>query len=137
MKNSKVLAIVSLFVLLTPAIAQTGAARANVPFDFTVGTQKLAAGDYNVAINGSILQITDLDGKGAAHAMTVYVGGGPNQDLTPRLIFHRYGDRRFLAQVWLGEINQGHQLFASATELEYARNTKQESVTIAVSQVPK
>ncbi len=137
MKNSKVLAIVGLFILLTPAIAQTGAARVNVPFDFTVANQKLAAGDYTVAINGSTLQMTGLDGKGVAHAMTVYIGGGPNEDLTPRLIFHRYGDRRFLAEVWLGQINKGHQLFASASEVEYARNTKQESVTVAASQLPK
>ena len=137
MKSSRVLVIVSLFVLLTPAIAQTGAARVNVPFDFTVANQKFAAGDYTVAINGSTLQILGLDGKGAAHAMTVYVGGGPNEDLTPRLIFHRYGDRRFLSQVWLGEINSGHQLFASAAEVEYARNMKQESVTVAASQLPK
>ncbi len=133
MKNSRVLAIFTLFVLLVPAVAQVGSARMNVPFDFTVGNQKLAAGDYTVAVNGSTLQVTAVDGSGAVHAITSYVGGGPNQDLTPRLIFHRYGNRRFLSQVWLGEINMGRELFASAAELEYARNTKQETVTVAAS----
>jgi hypothetical protein len=134
MKSSRLIISILLasFVLFTQALAQTGAARVTVPFKFTVANQTLPAGDYQLAVNGSVLQVKSINGSGAAHAMRMYTGGGPNQDLTPRLVFHRYGERHFLAEVWIGEVNMGHQLFVSAGELEYARTTKQETETVAV-----
>jgi hypothetical protein len=128
MKNTRLMvsAVFALFVLLTPAFAQTAAIRVSVPFNFTVGKQTLAAGDYRVAISGSLLQVSRLDGPGVSTVSTNYTGGGANQDLTPRLVFHCYGNRHFLSVAWIGERNMGHELFASSAELEYARNTKQE-----------
>ena len=132
MKSSKLMIAVvfaSLF-LLAPAFAQTVPIRVTVPFDFTVGDQRLPAGEYRVAIlNDSALRVLRMDGSSVASVVTTYINGGPNQDPTPKLVFHRYGDRRFLSQVWTGEA--GRELFASASELEYARTTKQESVTVA------
>jgi len=121
----------ALFVLLTSAFAQTGAIRVTVPFDFTVGRQTLAAGDYRVIINGpAMLQVARIDGPGSASVLTNYTGGGPNQDLTPRLVFHCYGNHHFLSVAWIGEVNQGHELFASSVELEYARTAKQEQTVL-------
>ena len=139
MKTSRLIIPILLasFILLTQAVAQTGEARVNIPFKFSVANHTLPAGDYHVAVNGSVLQVKNIDGSSAAHAMTIYTGGGPNQDLTPRLVFHRYGEHRFLAEVWIGEVNMGHQLFASAGEIEYARTAKQETETVAVVHMPK
>jgi len=123
----------ALFVLLTSAFAQTGAIRVSVPFDFTVGRQTLAAGDYRVAISGSLLQVARIDGPGVSTVSTNYTGGSPNQDMTPRLIFHCYGSRHFLSVAWIGEVNQGHELYASAAELEYARTTNQEQTIVLAS----
>ena len=139
MKSPKAILWIAIAVcaLFTQAVAQTEAARVSVPFKFSLANRTLPAGDYRVTINGSLLQIAAIDSNASATAMTVYAGGGHDQDLTPRLVFHRYGDHRFLAEVWIGEINMGHQLFASAGELEYARNTKQESVTDAMARTPR
>lgn len=118
--------------LIVPAFAQTVPVRVAVPFDFIVGDQRLPAGEYRVSIlNDSALQLLRTDGSTVANVVTTYVSGRPNQDSTPRLVFHRYGDRRFLSQVWTGEVNMGHELLTSASELEYARMTKQESMTVA------
>jgi hypothetical protein len=139
MKNTRfmVSATFALFVLLTSAFAQTGAIRVTVPFDFTVGRQTLAAGDYRVSVNGtSLLQVARIDGPGVANVSTNYTGGGPYQDLTPRLVFHCYGNRHFLSVAWIGEVNQGHELYASAAELEYARATKQEQTIVLASRMP-
>ena len=138
MKSSRLMISVAFaaFVLLTSAFAQTGAVRLTVPFDFTVGRQTLAAGDYRVAISGSLLQVARIDGPGVSTVSTNYTGGGPNQDLTPRLVFHCYGNRHFLSVAWIGEVNMGHELFASAAELEYARTTKQEQTTVLASRMP-
>jgi hypothetical protein len=119
--------------LLTSAFGQTGAIRVSVPFDFTVGKQTLPAGDYRVSINGSLLQVAHTDGPGVAMVSTNYTGGGANRDRTPRLLFHRYGNRHFLSVAWIGESNQAHELYASPAELEYARNTKQELKTVLAS----
>jgi hypothetical protein len=138
MKNSRIMIAVAfaLFVLITPVFAQTGAIRVTVPFNFAVGKQTLAAGDYMVTVNGqSLLTVARIDGPGVASVMTNYTGGGPNQDLTPRLIFHRYGNRHFLSEAWIGEVNMGHELFASAAELEYARTTHQDRRTVLAARL--
>ena len=139
MKRSKLMisVVFAMFVLLTTAFAQTGAIRVSVPFDFTVGKQTLAAGDYKVSVSGSMLQVARLDGPGVAIVSTNYTGGGPNQDLTPRLVFHCYGIHRFLSVAWIGDVNQGHELYATAAELEYARTVKQEQTTVLASRMPK
>jgi hypothetical protein len=135
MKNTRfvVSVVFAAFVLLASAFAQTGAIRVTVPFDFTVGKQTLAAGDYKVSISGSLLHVARIDGRAASTVSTNYTGGGANQDLTPRLIFHCYGNRHFLSVAWIGEMNQGHELFASPAELQYARTTKQEQKTVLAS----
>jgi len=139
MKSSRVMISVAFafFVLLTSAFAQTGAIRVTVPFDFTVGHQTLAAGTYRVAINGtSLLNVARIDGPGVAIVSTNYIGGGPSQNLSPRLIFHSYGNRHFLSEAWIGEVNMGHELYASSAELEYARTTKQDQTIVLASRVP-
>ena len=139
MKSSRLMISVAfaLFVLLTSAFAQTGAIRVTVPFDFSVGKQTLAAGDYRVIVNGpAMLQVARIDGPGSASVLTNYTGGGPNQDLTPRLVFHCYGNRHFLSVAWIGEVKMGHELFAPAAELEYARTTKQEQTVVLASRMP-
>jgi len=137
MKSSRLMISIAfaVCVLLTSAFAQTGAIRVAVPFDFTVGRQTLAAGEYRVAISGSLLQVARIDGPGVASVSTNYTGGGPYQDLTPRLVFHCYGNRHFLSAAWIGEMNMGHELFASAAELEYARTTKQDQTIVLASRM--
>jgi len=135
MKSSRFMISVAFaaFVLLTSAFAQTGAVRVTVPFNFTVGQQTLAAGDYKVSINGSLLQVARIDGPGTASVMTNKTGGGPNDDSSPKLVFHRYGTRRFLSEAWIGEVNGGHELYATSAELEYARTTKQDKNIVLAS----
>ena len=138
MKNTRfmVSATLALFVLLTSAFAQTGTIWVTVPFDFTVGKQTLAAGDYRVSINGpGLLQVARIDGPGTVSVMTNSTGGGPNQAPSPRLVFHRYGNRHFLSVAWIGEVETGHELFASAAELEYARTTKQDQTTVLAARL--
>jgi hypothetical protein len=131
MKSSKLMIAIALavFAMLTSAFAQTGAIRATIPFDFTVGKQTLAAGDYKVAMNGTVLNLTRMDGPGFAFVPTY--GYGHNKDASPRLVFHRYGNRAFLSQAWIADT--GRELFASPRELEYARTTKQEQTTVLAS----
>lgn len=132
MKNSTLMisVVFAFLCLLTPALSQTVPFRVTAPFDFTVGNQKLPAGEYRITVvNDSSLRVVSMDGSKMANAVTTHISGGSNQDPTSRLVFHRYDDRRFLSQVCLGEVR--HELFISGLESEYARIAKQESVTVA------
>ena len=136
MKNTKVMvsAAFALLILLTPAFAQSSGFSVDVPFEFGVGKQTLAAGQYQVSVvKPGMLQIRSIKGIGTATVMTAIAGGGPNEDLRHRLIFHNYGNHYFLSQVWIDDVNPGHELFASISELRYAREGHQ-GQTILVAQ---
>jgi len=132
MKNSKLVVAITfaVFVLLTTAFGQTGAIKVSVPFNFSVGKQSMAAGDYRVTIvSPELLQVARVDGPGVANMTINYTGGDPNQDQTPRLVFHRYGTRLFLSEAWIGEVNMGYA-FDSSAEVEYARSMHQQPTVV-------
>ncbi|PYS46610.1 MAG: hypothetical protein DMF68_18635 [Acidobacteria bacterium] len=92
--------------------------RANVPFDFVVGDKTLAAGEYNVAkINQDATGIQVLGANNHQSALrltsTVQANAPKNRAM---LIFHRYGDRYFLAQVWTPGSAEGREMSKSKAE---------------------
>lgn len=131
MKSSRLMISVAfaLFVLFGSAVAQTGAIKANVPFDFTIAKQTFPAGEYKVAVQGTMLQVMRLDGPGSAYVQ--YNLSAHIKDASPKLIFHRYGNRAFLSQAWI--TGAGHELIASPREIEYARTDRQEQVVVLAS----
>src|SRR5215471_12919840 len=94
--------------------------RAEIPFDFTVGDKKFPAGKYSVgrAQSGSddtLLEISSVDGSLSAFQLT-------SEDLSlarkgsDTLVFHQYGDRYFLYEVWPAGGNVGRTLRVSRSE---------------------
>jgi hypothetical protein len=65
--------------------------------------------------------------------LTNYIAASHNLQ-TPRLIFHRYGGQYFLAQAWMPNSDQGYECFASAREIQLARNGGQDVVELALVQ---
>ena len=106
-----------------------------IPFDFTAGQAALPAGEYrvqNLKVGSSVILIQSTDAKAAALATSMAVSSNGPQDKT-RLIFHRYGKRYFLAQVWTEGSLRGRELPISAQEKEQAltaHNEAPEQVTI-------
>jgi hypothetical protein len=125
--------VFAMFVMLTPALAQTGAIRVSVPFAFTVGKQDLPPGDYRVAVSGPSLQVTRIDAFGVSSVLTNFTGGGPNENQSPRLVFRCYGSRRFLTQAWMGETDIGHEISTTSAELEFARNAPSDRTVIVAA----
>lgn len=101
---------------------------AQIPFEFIVGDKTLASGEYSVRavnVSGDALLIRRADAKDQAIRVSNWTGPEKNKSYA-RLVFHRYGDRYFLSQVWRGEEEtNGHQLLKSrqerAMERELAR----------------
>lgn len=131
MKRSHLMIAVAFAVsiLMTSAFAQTGAVKANIPFDFTIAKQTFPAGEYKVAVEGTMLHIVQVDGTDSAYVK--YNLSARDKDMSPRLIFHRYGDRAFLSQAWITAA--GHEVIASPREIEFARTDKQEQVVVLAS----
>jgi hypothetical protein len=91
---------------------------AEIPFQFSVGDQALPAGKYAVkatGAQGNALMIQSADAKRSAIRLTNSIESTRNNERA-RLVFHRYGDRYFLAEVWTGAGNTGHQLLQSRPE---------------------
>jgi hypothetical protein len=100
------LAIIILAVAFTVSTqAQTAGAQiavANIPFAFNVGNKILPAGKYKVTVlnpnsDRKVLQIRSTNGRASAMIQTNSVIGNASDDA--KLVFQRYGDRYFFAQV--------------------------------------
>lgn len=87
------------------AQAQTAGAQkvvANIPFAFNVGNTNMPAGKYTISVvnpsaDRKVLQIRSTNGRASAMIQTNSVVGKASDD--SRLVFQRYGDLYFFAQV--------------------------------------
>ena len=127
----RVLAILSLVGTLmvvgatAPAAAQTfNQIRVDIPFDFNDGARVFPSGKYTIrpiGVNGTTgISITSDDGK--ASEMRICFNA---ETTSPRnesaLVFHRYGDHYFLAQIWVAGDPIGFQLPKTSVERGFER----------------
>lgn len=107
----------------------------NIPFEFTAGTMVLPAGEYRVqkaADYSSTLLIQRTD-RSAAILTQSFATASSAPQTQSKLIFHRYGNRYFLSQVWIAGSERGRELPKSDKEKEQAmaaRNEAPDQVTI-------
>ena len=90
----------------------------NIPFQFVVGDQELAAGQYDIdriTSGGMAIRIRDQKTATAATRMTspIVKTNAPSHG---KLVFHRYGDTYFLAEVWRAGDSNGRLLVKSSGE---------------------
>jgi hypothetical protein len=107
----------------------------NVPFDFTAGNTTLPAGEYSIlksTIDTSVLTIQRTDQTASIMIPTMAAVSSQPQSES-RLIFHRYGDRYFLSQVWTAGTPRGRELSKSASEKEVATIARNESQVTLVA----
>jgi hypothetical protein len=110
--------------------------KVNVPFDFTIGTNLLEAGEYTVqpasaAVGSEVLALRDAAGN--SRFVMMGIRREPNsKDKQPKLVFHRYGDLYFLSQVWLSAGEAGVEIRPGSHERELlaSQSTVAEGVTI-------
>jgi hypothetical protein len=114
--------------------AQTRILEVNVPFAFEVGNKTVPAGSYRVETvptgNGSLQTLRSNSGEARLTISTMPAttnSGTPS----PSLVFHRYGNRCFLAQIRTGG---GHvrYLYPTLQEKELARYEPGVEVAILV-----
>ncbi len=103
-----ILSLVVMAVLVSAgAYAQSGYAKADVPFAFAVGSAQLPAGTYEVkSANSGASAIMILNMQTNAGAMA-NAGREQSRDTEPKLVFHRVGSQYFLAEIWRGGGSDG------------------------------
>ena len=123
MKN-QLFALIGLGLLLATAsaYAQTGVVKANVPFNFIVEKTQIPAGEYliqNLGTSGSAMTIESPDRKLVKLVLPNDCESTQAQEKT-KLVFHRYADQYFLAQIWTEGNNRGLELPKTRREREVA-----------------
>ncbi|MGH9941477.1 MAG: hypothetical protein ACRD9R_03845 [Pyrinomonadaceae bacterium] len=101
---------------------------AEIPFAFNVGDRVFPAGTYQIdrllRDSNKALLVRDRDGRMAVSAVTLAVRKGGQQAAAPTLIFRRYGEHYFLAQIFMGGDKDGRELSQSRLERGVARDFK-------------
>jgi hypothetical protein len=117
-----------LFFSARIAYGQSGMLSADIPFDFYVGSQKLAAGRYMVShISASgVVRVYN----GAGHVGVSLTNGVSIRSASPgsQLIFNKYEHRYFLTEVRWEDYSSARQLLRSKFETEIAKNRTPERI---------
>lgn len=125
MKSARTL--ITICLLLTAVFAQLTPSerlmKVNVPFAFGVEDRSLPSGEYTVftVTPERSIRLVSADGKHSAVINTL-----PNYANEPstnsRLVFHKYGSKYFLAQVWTAGQNVARNPLSSKKAMEIARS---------------
>lgn len=126
--------VVFAFVTAVAANGQSSAKAANhvlavIPFEFSVDYKTMPAGEYvlqTVATAGNGLLIQSVDGNSSTLRPSEAIERLHDR-ANARLVFHRYGQRYFLAEVWSGGDTAGRQLTKSRDEIDLEREESNSS----------
>lgn len=108
---------------VAPAGAQSQPMSVDVPFDFIAGPKTLAAGTYEVygGPAASAILLRSADAKAAVFVLTNAVESRKMLE-KGKLVFRKYGNTYFLAEVWRAGGDRGRELRPSPAEREIARS---------------
>jgi len=118
--------------LLTLAVAFSPAqtVRAQIPFNFVAGSSRLAAGEYTVQIGGRTDRALAMCGPQQRECVsliaTVVASRIPND--RGKIVFHRYGNRYFLSEIWSQSLVQ--MISAGSVERQIAKSGAEPAVAV-------
>ena len=138
MKNSLLTLATSLALLMSTAAAHAQATqlKVTVPFEFSAGDTVLPAGHYDVESTdpwgGKALSIHNV----TSNAGTILLSSSCQSRKTSersKLVFYRYGQRYFLAEVWTANTNIGRKMPVNQRQRELAKNQQMSEVVLMAS----
>lgn len=95
----------------------------NVPFGFELGSKHLGPGVYTITT--PLSDIVSI--RNSSDGAMIMTHPEENMKVTsqPKLVFHRYGDRYFLSQVWFGP---EQSTYLACPESKAERRAKREEI---------
>src|SRR5580704_15222079 len=117
---TRILSIGIALVAVAAVQAQDKTVTANVPFSFYMGRSAMPQGAYKAEelSHGAMVRMRSA---GATNVVTTRAIAGKKQIEPARLVFHRYGESYFLAEIWNGDTSTGRCLDVSSREKELAQ----------------
>jgi hypothetical protein len=131
--NNGILALATAVLLGTGLYAQN--TRAEFPFDFTVQSVTLPAGHYSLhalRTGSEVIRLVNLDTSKLIMVLAARTNAPAVEKASGKIVFHRYGDRYFLSEVWSTNGPRGR---VSPSKLEremQANGTEKEMASISI-----
>lgn len=125
MKNYAAIALLACVAFATlgatPSHAQV-LMKAQVPFSFRAGARTLPAGDYSISETSMTPEVVLLSaGKRGVELVMPNNTSSRSDVSSSKLIFHRYGDEYFLAEIWTNADDSVRTLAVSPRERQLAK----------------
>ena len=134
MKSKIMMALICTVTLcfLAPLQAQMSSRQiltVDVPFNFVAGGMSLPAGQYEVlhVMNPSWIMLRTSDGNAIAVVHTS-VSSTASEQASNKLVFNRYRDKYFLAQVWTADDYQVHNCTPTSADSNLALQSNDSTV---------
>lgn len=117
------------FVIFSAAaFAQSNPLLVQIPFNFQVGNEKLAAGKYNIRrISANSFLLQSEDGNAKVLAQTPLTLEAEKSVASEKLVFNRYGNKYFLRQIFAIRTGVGRALYESKSEKMTRRGSDTET----------
>ena len=127
MKKCMFLVLVTIFLAVGKAHAQSGPISADIPFDFVVGNSTFHGGTYTIRpiMNGEFLQLRSADGTQSMFVLPCIRTSEMKALGESKIVFKRVGARNYLWQIWTQGYRTGWEIPAKFKEQDLA--TAQES----------
>jgi hypothetical protein len=126
----------------TPTHAQTrdyapSRMRLDVPFAFTVGNRTLPAGNYTFErllndAQGIDILVVRCNDRWVYHSVATRTVQASDPQQRSKVVFNRYGNRYFLAQIWAGGKLTGLQLHPSMQEIDLRMDQVADEIVLSV-----
>ena len=123
-------------VLGAPMIHAQARARASLSFDFNMDQTSMPAGNYEISsLNEKVLAVRNLkNGETRLVISSMYVQASPAAGIPKgKLVFHKYDDQYFLAQIWDGQNDRGIALAESKREKEVKLSAVSQPETVVIA----
>ena len=133
MKSKNLLPLLAMiFLAVGSMFAQvSNPVKADVPFAFSAGKLNFPAGEYTVSSQENGCTMLIKGSESAQGLVQINAAQTFRAAKNTKLVFHRYGDRYFLYQIWVGGESRGRELPATKLERELrASNARSSAVEI-------
>ena len=116
------MAIVVLAGVTVPAVAYAQSQMTlKIPFDFYVGNQQFAPGDYTVLVSGAYIKISDGNGHSTFALTNPVASPGWKGASGGALVFTHYDNYYFLSEVRRGGYSSANALMQAPLEVQIAK----------------
>ena len=105
--------------------------KANIPFDFIVGSHTMPAGQYTVEHTKPLLILKSAEGP--VQSVITNSIESVNAQTVGKLVFHKYGNEYFLSEDWRPGSKSGRHLRMTSRERELAARRGLETGTTIVA----